>query len=406
MRAHRDCQCGGGLFAALLVLGAVGATATPLAADPTRLNFAAPFGGASADYASRLAEYRAARQAFDETATAYWDAIADKRRGRNAKRRNNEEVVLEDYVLTQPPTYSGPPAPVDPSAPVGSRPQPRKKKYVPVAADFLKYAAEHFHFTPRRPRHEGHFKQAYSATAAAAGLTHDQVVRIYAFESGGNGRYDIQAGLERNRPGAHAIYTAFGYNQLVGAASIGLLAEKGERFIEVLRAKAAGLVGVARASLGLRIAALRHMIAFTRTVPDQWREHEQLADTPQGIAIHAVLLDVDIGPLLQTQKLIDSIEYARRQGIDRALTAVELQMMNLTGDGNGLDIVRMSTELRARVPTANFFVRAGYERNVVAIRNNILSRLMAVIEAKMDADARLQGARDMAAAYRGLSRSD
>jgi hypothetical protein len=403
VRAHRVCGC---RLLAVLLACAVCATVTRLSAEPPRwLDTATPPNVAAADYARRLAQYTAARQVFEETAVAYWNAIADKRRARNLKRRNNELIGLDDYVLTQPPVYSGPPAPIDPSAPVGVRPVPHRK-YVPVATDFRRSAAEHFRFTPRQPRSEAEFKQAYAAAAAAAGLTLEQVVRIYAFESGGNGRYDVQAGLERNRPGARAIYTAFGYNQLVGATSIELLAEKGDRFVDTLRAKAEGLVGAARASLCIRLSALKRMIAFARTVPDQWREHEKLAETPRGIGIHAVLLDVDIGPLLQTQKLIDSIEFARRQAIARPLTAVELQMMNLTGDGNGLDIVLMPRELRAQVPTANFFVRAGYERNMVAIRHNVLARLMAVIEAKMDADVRLQGARDMAAAYRSVNRSE
>ena len=35
-------------------------------------------------------------------------------------------------------------------------------------------------------------------------------------------------------------------------------------------------------------------------------------------------------------------------------------MMNLTGDGNGYDMITMPREWRARVPTANFFQRGGY----------------------------------------------
>ena len=42
---------------------------------------------------------------------AYWDDIATKRRARMAKRRAKQATVLEDYVLTQPPVYSGPSRP-------------------------------------------------------------------------------------------------------------------------------------------------------------------------------------------------------------------------------------------------------------------------------------------------------
>jgi hypothetical protein len=148
---------------------------------------------------------------------------------------------------------------------------------------------------------------------------------------------------------------------------------------------------------------LERMIAFARTVPDDWREHEKLAETPKGLGVHALLLDLDVGPLLQTRKLLDSIEYARRKGYGRALTAAELELMNLTGDGNGLDMVTMPAAMRDKVPTANFFVRAGYERNAIARRHDVVARLVAEIDARMAAEIRLQGARDMAAAFDAAS---
>src|SRR5262249_24668556 len=145
---------------------------------------------------------------------AYWNSIAAKRRIRIAKRRTGDAVVLDDYVLTQPPVYSGPPKPVDPSAPPAEVTSP-PETYVPVVADFLKSALEQFNFIPRRPQREIEYKGTYVKAAAAAGLTKDQVVRVYAFESGGNGAYDVQAGLESGAPGARAITTALGYNQLL-----------------------------------------------------------------------------------------------------------------------------------------------------------------------------------------------
>jgi hypothetical protein len=123
---------------------------------------------------------------------------------------------------------------------------------------------------------------------------------------------------------------------------------------------------------------------------------------PKGLGLHALNLDIDIGPLLQTRKLLDSILHARGRGIARRLTAAELEMMNLTGDGNGLDMVSMPQEMRAQVPTANFFQRSGYERNPVAIRNNTVAKLIAATNATMDRESQRQGARDMAAAFDGL----
>src|SRR5947207_14873630 len=74
----------------------------------------APTAAAIADYRRKLKEYLAAREAFEAEASTYWDQIVAKRRGRNAKRRNHLAVMLDDYVLTQPPAYSGPKRPVSP----------------------------------------------------------------------------------------------------------------------------------------------------------------------------------------------------------------------------------------------------------------------------------------------------
>ncbi len=352
---------------------------------------------AMVEYRRKLEEYTRARQKFDDEASAYWKSIADKRRQRNAKRRAGQAVVLEDYVLTQPPVYAGPPQPVDPSAP-GPPPRP-PREYVPVVADFLKLAAEHFNFTPQRPRSEMDYKRAYAKAALAAGLTKAQIVRIYAFESGGNGGYDVQAGLEYNSPGARAINSALGYNQLLNTNSVELLAEKGDHFVEVLKARAAGSTGDVKAALERKIEVVRRMIAFSRTVPDDWNEHDKLANTPRGFAVHALNLDVDVGPLLQTQKLVDSVRFARSKGHAAPLTAAELEMMNLTGDGNGLDMVMMPAAMRDKVPTSNFFQQGGYGRNPVASRNNVVAKLIAATDAKMDHEVQLQGARDMAAAF-------
>jgi hypothetical protein len=127
-------------------------------------------------------------------------------------------------------------------------------------------------------------------------------------------------------------------------------------------------------------------------------QHQTLADTPDGLGIHALNFDIDIGPLLQVQKLLDSIRFARRKGITRELTAAELEMMNLTGDGNEFDMIDMPSELQPLI-TANFFQRAGYERNPVAIRHNTVASLLAATDAKMDKEASLPRALDMLRAF-------
>lgn len=357
---------------------------------------ATPSPQAVADYRRKLEAYILAREAFEAEAGAYWNEIADKRRMRNAKRRDGADILIDDYVRTQPPVYVGPPRPVDPSAPKG---EPPARRYVPVVTDFLLAAAEHFRFVPQRPQSERDYKLAYARVAAAAGLTRDQVVRIYGFESGGNGPYDVQAGLERPSPTARAITTALGYNQLLGTNTVEIVAESGDRLVRTLKERAAALSGAPRKSIETKIAVLQRMVAFCRSVPDSWSEHERLANTPKGLGVHAMVLDIDVGPLLQTQKLLDSVVFARRKGYLAPLTAAELEMMNLTGDGNGIDMVMMPAQMRPLVPTANFFQRGGYERNPVAIRNNVVATLLAATNAKMDKEMQLQGAKDLAAAF-------
>jgi len=354
---------------------------------------------AIAEYRRKLREYQEARAAFEQEASAYWNSIAEKRRGRNAKRRERQTITLDDYVLTQPPVYSGPKRPVNPSPAPSEPTEPRLHKHIPVVADLLKAAAEHFQFTPQRPASEVEFKRAYARVAAAAGLTREQAVRVYSFETGGNGNHDMQSGLSASRPGSRAISTAIGYNQLLTTNSVELVAEQGHEFVRALTEKAARLSGSQRQAMDHKIAVLKRMVALARSVPDEWTQHEKLGDTPQGWAIHAMVLDIDVGPLLQTHKLLTSVIFARAKGYARALTAAELEMMNLTGDGTGLDMVTMPQAMSEQVPTSNFFQRSGYERNPVAIRNNTVAKLLDVTDSRMDSNRNLPGARELAAAF-------
>src|SRR5258705_5254684 len=150
---------------------------------------------AIAEYRRKLKEYLEARAAFDQEAGAYWNSIADKRRGRNAKRRERQAIALEDYVLTQPPVYAGPRRPVGPSPEADEPREPRERKRIPVVAGLLKATAEHFQFAPQRPAGELEFKRAYARAASAAGLTREQAGRVYSFETGGKGQHAKQSGL-------------------------------------------------------------------------------------------------------------------------------------------------------------------------------------------------------------------
>ena len=277
---------------------------------------------------------------------------------------------------------------------------PPERQEIPVVADFLKNAAEQFGFVPDRPANDLDFKRAYARTALAAGLTRDQIVGVYAFETGGNGAYDSQAGLVPYRAGARAISPAVGYNQLLSTNTVSLLAGDGNRYLLALRQKAKGLTGPARLTMDRKIEGLKRMIAYSRSVPNRWSEQDRLAKTTLGgFGIHAAVLDIDLGPLLQVQKLTDSVRFARAKGYAPPLTAAELELMNLTGDGNGFDMLTMPQALRTRVPTANFFQQQGYERNPVARRTGVVANLIADIESKMGRGAQAQGARDLATAF-------
>jgi len=337
-----------------------------------------------------------AQASYAAAAEAYWSAIAEKRHLRAAKRASHEPISLDDYVLTQPPVYSGPPKPRDPSKSHEEAP-PAPAIYVPVVADFLAAAQREFKLMPRRPQSDSEFKRAYAKVALAAGLTKEQIVRIYGFEAGGNGAYDVQAGLEYNKR-ARAITTALGYNQLLATNTVEIVAEKGAQFVRSLEARAAQLAAAEKQALQSKLAIVRRMIDFSKSVADDWNEHQMLANTPKGLGVHALNLDLDVGPLLQTQKLLDSIVFARRKGYGKMLSAAELEMMNLTGDGNGFDMIVMPLAWRDQVPTANFFQRHGYADNPVAQRNNVVGKLMAATDARMDEEVKKAGAKELAAA--------
>jgi hypothetical protein len=372
-------------------VGAMDSVALPAASREAMAQGASP--QAIAEYRRRLKEYQEVHGAFEQEAGAYWGSITEKRRGRNSKRREHQAIGLDDYVLTQPPVYSGPKRPVNPE------PEPeqerRERKYIPVVADLLKAAAEHFQFTPQQPANDVEFKRAYARFASAAGLTREQAVRVYAFETGGNGHHASQSGFH----GSRAISTAIGYNQLLTTNTVELVAEQGSELIKELTEKTSRLAGPARQAMDRKIAVLKRMVAVARSVPDEWAQHEKLGDTPQGWAIHAMVLDIDVGPMLQTHKLLTSVIFARAKGYTRPLTAAELEMMNLTGDSTGLDMVTMPQALREQVPTSNFFQRGGYERNPVAIRHNTVAKLLAVTDSRMDANSNLPGAKELAAAF-------
>src|SRR5258708_2529435 len=151
-------------FALALLLIATRAAATDSASLPAATSKAmaqAASPRAIAEYRRKLKEYLEARAAFEQEAGAYWGSIADKRRGRNAKRREHQAIALDDYVLTQPPGYTGPKRPISPSPAAEEPPEPREHKHMPVSADLAKAAADHSQRPPREPPDEQELQPAY-----------------------------------------------------------------------------------------------------------------------------------------------------------------------------------------------------------------------------------------------------
>jgi hypothetical protein len=109
-------RMGSGFVTLALFAGApaMAIDAVPLARSAADAMAQAASPQAIAEYRRKLREYQEARAAFEEEAGAYWSVISEKRKGRNAKRRDRQAIALDDYVLTQPPVYNGPKRPVNP----------------------------------------------------------------------------------------------------------------------------------------------------------------------------------------------------------------------------------------------------------------------------------------------------
>src|SRR5688500_1817339 len=107
-------RMGSGFVALALFAGAPARAIDADVFPPTDAMAQAASPQAIAEYRRKLKEYQEARAAFEEEAGAYWSSISEKRKGRNAKRRERQAITLNDYVLTQPPVYTGPKRPVSP----------------------------------------------------------------------------------------------------------------------------------------------------------------------------------------------------------------------------------------------------------------------------------------------------
>ena len=168
---------------------------------------------AASNHWAKIEQYIRARRAYEDEAAAYWQSIADKRRARFAKRRNNEPIVLDDYVLTQPPVYTGPPRPpgyVPPRRDPTEPPQPHsrrrgfsqgRRRAIPLRAG----PAE------QRSRIQAGLRQGRRRRPASPGIRRFASTPSRPAATAPTTR---RPALTARRPGRAPISPAMGYNQL------------------------------------------------------------------------------------------------------------------------------------------------------------------------------------------------
>lgn len=326
------------------------------------------------------APYKKARGSYESKAKRYWYLIEKKKKLRRAKRRNNQVITKKDYVLHYPPVYKGP---KKPKCLIKKGTTKRIKRIIGTVPQYLKAAWKHYKFKPKHVS-EREFKTAYAKHALSVGLTAEQVVGVYALETGGLGPYSRQSGVfnvnrkcQRITPKGRPISTALGYAQLLAANTSAVLTEQGETFAKMLEFKAVLQQGERKKELLGKAALLRKMRKDVKIGirkyknRNNWREFVAFGKTKKGFAVHTLNLDADIGPMLQVYKLKKIVDVATRKG-HKNISAAQLELMNLVGYGRGLEMMRPEAK---GAPTSNFFSRGGYERNPVA-RNNTAAGLL------------------------------
>ena len=345
-------------------------------------------------------DYRKARDQFERQHRSYWQRVEAKRDARKAKRLLGQEYAAEDYVAQQPPKYAGPELPGEIAKIVTEVKPPVPERPIATVADFLEHAKSLYGFVPT-PTSEREFKRRYAQEALALGLTKDQVVRIYALETGGQGTYDMQSGYNPITKQGRPISSALGYAQLLHANSTSELVKHGERFARRLLAMATapGTAPEQAEALRAKAAIVRRMLKAARSIPNEWGEHVRFAGTPPGLGIHALNLDADVGPWLQVLKLRGLKDDAERAG-RASLSGSEIELMNLAGPRTGLE---MLMPVAHNMPTANFFSEGGYYRNTI-VREKTAAELLRALNDRMEVNIKKPGAVEFAQIFDEVAR--
>ena len=347
------------------------------------------------------AKWKRARDAYEAEAEVYWGRTVERRKLRREKSEAGETLTRDDYVIEPPPAYEGPKEPAKILAKLKPRDREKAKNptkvepILPISA-YVEAARDVYGFVPDVVG-ERRFKQSYAAEAVRLGFTADQIVRVYALETGGLGTFDMQSGMHPVTGKGKPISTAVGYAQLVDANSVGAVVHHGEQMAKRLLVMAAQAEGARGRRLEAKARIILRMREDALGVADEWTAHKAYAQSRRGMAVHALNLDADVGPWLQVQKLEDTRLFAERKGKAR-LTGAELEIMNLAGPQSGFE---MQQRLARDLPTANFFERKGYERNSI-VRGRTAGQLLAEIEKRMDAHLDEKGAIEFFDVFREL----
>lgn len=352
-----------------------------------------------------LEDYEAVRDVFDDKADRYWAVATSKRRERQAKKRAGATLTLDDYVTEHPPIYKGPELSKALAAKLAKlvkaldpKSEAAKPAPLPGLPEILTAAEQVYGFTPEQVA-ESAFRRRFVAEALAAGLTKDQVVRVYTLETSGNGTYGQISGTHPVTGKGKPISSAIGYVQLLHANSIGTLASHGRKLITRLAKRAETADADERRHINGKITVLRRMMKDAKAAGETWAEQYKFGGTAIGLAIHSLNLDIDTGPWLQVFKLNELRILAEKKGFAK-VTGAQLEMMNLAGPASGLE---MLAPLTRDLPTSNFFERGGYERNGV-VRGRTAGQLLAEMNKRIDHWIKEPGAQELNALFDQLAR--
>lgn len=323
----------------------------------------------AASYQEQLATYKASYGEFKKRKARYWLDIEKKKDIRTARRKAGKKFKRKHFVLSHPPKYTGPKRPRNPNpAPVAKKPA-KKRSTLPRPNELR--AAMRDLYGLKLPQHrERDFKLAFAREAQRYGVSAEQAIGVYALETGGRGPFDLVSGevIGRNKKckltkrAGRPLSSALGYFQLLNANTSSTVAGNArgpqeERFSNRLRELASKERGKRKRELEKKadlldrvVLDMEQTIARMSVKKNNWREFRQLGRTKLGYAVHALNLDLDIGPMIQMSKLAFVRSYAIKKGLGDPQSD-RLELMNLVGYPRG---ARMLEPVAFTVPTANF----------------------------------------------------